>query len=277
MPVFLAFLQSSGAMIANFARLAATQSMNFAGRTITGAGKFFGEYVEQNLGSFIQKGGSFLKNPLSSKTFSTLENPLTKKMKFNVTSKSSITGADVRKKIESYLQNRMASIRSTNPRANIKTLKNSKLFSPKLSAGAAGLGFDDFADALETFSENIDTIVSTEGSASAEKMKQKLMTYPPDKFNSLYKRTFDLQHGWEVSFVSFNINESFAGDVMNAPSQSATSVSFSNNVPYTKWVQRRATQTWVHKGRWNTVEDVTEQESPEFHSRIEQVIGSIIN
>lgn len=277
MPVFLAFLESSAAMISNVARLAATQSMNFAGRAITSTGKFLGEYVEQNLGSFVQKGGSFLKNFPSSKTLSASENVFAKKIKFNITSKSSITGADVRKKIESYLQNRIAGIRSTNPRANIKTLINSKTFAPKLAAGTAGLGFDDFADALETFSENIDTIVSTEGSASAEKMKQKLMTYPPEKYNSLYKRTFDLQHGWEVSFVSFNINESFAGDVMNAPSQSATSVSFSNNVPYTKWVQRRATQTWVHKGRWNTVEDVTEQESPEFYSRIEQVISNIIN
>lgn len=277
MPVFLAFLQGGGAMIANVARLAATQSMRLASSTITRAGVFLQQYVQQNMGSFVQKGGEYLKNFASSRTLPSFENSFAKKIKFSITSSSTLTAANVRKKIESYLQNRIAGIRSANPRANIKTIKNSKIFSPKLFAGTAAVGFDDFADAIELFSENIETIVSTEGSASAEKMKQRLMTYPPEKYDSLYRRTFELQHGWEISFVSFNVNESFAGDVMNAPSQSATSVSFSNNVPYTKWVQRRATQTWVHKGRWNTVEDVTEQESPELHSRIEQAIRNIID
>jgi hypothetical protein len=277
MPVFLAFLQGGGAMIANVARLAATQSMRLASSAMTRAGVFVQQYVQQNMGSFVQKGGEYLKNFTSSRTLPSFENSFTKKIKFSITSSSTLTAANVRKKIESYLQNRIAGIRSANPRANIKTIKNSKIFSPKLFAGTAAVGFDDFADAIELFSENIETIVSTEGSASAEKMKQRLMTYPPEKYDSLYRRTFELQHGWEISFVSFNVNESFAGDVMNAPSQSATSVSFSNNVPYTKWVQRRATQTWVHKGRWNTVEDVTEQESPELHSRIEQAIRNIID
>jgi hypothetical protein len=277
MPVFLAFLQGGGAMIANVARLAAAQSMRLAGSAMTRAGVFVEKYVQQSMGSFMQKGGGFLKNFTSSRTMPSFENSFAKKIKFSVSSSSTLTAANVRKKIESYLQNRIAGIRSTNPRANIKTLRSTKIFSPKLFAGTAAVGFDDFAEAIEVISENIETIVSTEGSASAEIMKQKLMTYPPEKYDSLYRRTFELQHGWEISFVSFNINESFAGDAMSAPSQSSTSVSFSNNVPYTKWVQRRATQTWVHRGRWNTVEDVTEQESPELYARIEQVIKNIVD
>ncbi len=274
-PIIVNAARAGGMMFARFAQATAAATASAASRATAYAGR----YIASNLPTFIQKGFEFLRGFQSSSTSNAIKSgiQLFQKSKLSGTSWSSISGSSVSKKIETYLSNRIASMRSVSPKSAIMKIAKQQNFSPKLFSGVSGAGFDDFADGLEKFSENIETIISTEGSASAENMRRKLMIYPPERNDSLYRRTFDLQQGWEVAFVSFNANDTFSGDVMFAPSQNSTSVSFSNNVPYTKWVQRRATQTWVHKGRWNTVEDVTEQESPEFLSRVEQVINSIIN
>jgi hypothetical protein len=273
-PILINAARAGGMMFARFSQATAAATAAAASRATAYAGR----YISANIPTFIQKGFEFLRGFQSTSSTDAIKSGLKylQKSKFSITSSSTISGDIVSQKIETYLGNRIASMRSVNPKSAISKITNQKNFSPKLFAGSSGMGFDDFAEGLEKFSESIETIISTEGSASAENMRRKLMMYPPERNDSLYRRTFDLQQGWEIAFVSFNANDTFSGDVMFAPSQNTTSVSFSNNVPYTKWVQRRATQTWVHRGRWNTVEDVTEQESPEFLSRIEQIIKSII-
>ena len=278
MPIFTALIRGGMAVLTNISRGVMGGVIRYAQGMASQAGMSALKYVSSSMPSLIQKGAELLRkmsNP--SQIFSVREKMMNSKVKLNVTSFSSITGASVESKIQNYISNRVAGIRATNPSANIKTSKRKKYTSAKISSGIGGKGFDDFADALDAMSDNVETIISIEGSASAETMKRKLMVYPPERNNSLYTRTFDLQHGWEVSFVSFNINDTFAGDMMSPPSQNATSVSFSNAVPYSKWVQRRTTQSWVHRGRWNTVEDVAESESPEFQSRVEQAINNILS
>ena len=105
-----------------------------------------------------------------------------------------------------------------------------------------------------------------------------MMAYPSPPMNSSYNRTFALRQGWEVADISFSLNTNIENTgKINAPfGERATTVSLSNAVPYTKWVQQRSTQSAVHKGRWSTIEDVSYQESIELSNRIEEAIQKII-
>jgi len=50
----------------------------------------------------------------------------------------------------------------------------------------------------------------------------------------------------------------------------------SNPTPYGKGVKRREKQVTIHRGRWNTVEDVSEQEAINLTNRIEATISSLL-
>ena len=139
-------------------------------------------------------------------------------------------------------------------------------------------GFNEFANSLEELSAQIDSIVSVESTKSIETIRQQMMAYPSPPMNSSYNRTFALRQGWEVADISFSLNTNIENTgKINAPfGERATTVSLSNAVPYTKWVQQRSTQSAVHKGRWSTIEDVSYQESIELSNRIEEAIQKII-
>lgn len=269
-----ALLLRAGSVLASGFELVAGASVGEYAAGI--AARIFGPNIVASMPSFIQKGAEYLKMLSGSKKIIERFESVAKNMRFDLSSESSITKNSITAKIQAYIANRVSEIRSANPSANIKTIVNSGSQGGYAPGNQSGKGFVDFADALDVISGNIDTIVNIEGSASAETMRRKLQTYPPEIYDSLYKRTFQLQHGWEVAFVSFDAGSAFAGDVMNAPSMQSTSISFKNSTPYATWVQRRATQTRVHRGRWNTVEDVAEAEEPVLEQRVAQALSHLL-
>jgi len=192
-----------------------------------------------------------------------------------VTSWSSVTPSAFFSKLTSMLSSRISDIRGSNPRAVTKNYASSR--KPNRSSGSPGEGFYEFADVCDGLAESIPSIISAEATLSAEQMRTKLMQYPPAPTGSTYNRTFALQQGWRVATVSFDIDVTYSIDSVPSIANAAASVNIDNNVPYAKWVQRRATQSSIHRGRWNTVDDVAEQETPDFVNRIQDFITQLLN
>lgn len=194
-----------------------------------------------------------------------------------IKSYSTVLASDVAKKIQSFLTTNIAIIRDMNPKAKVevKRSNNTKLIQTQF---AEKQGFDDFSNSLEELSSQIDSIVAVESTKSIEIIRRQMMAYPSEPMNSSYDRTFTLRHGWEVADTSFNLNTNIENTGrINAPfGERATTVSISNAVPYTKWVQQKSTQAKPHRGRWSTIEDVSYQESLELSSRIDEEIRKII-
>jgi len=198
-------------------------------------------------------------------------------VRIRIQSYSSVLFSEVTKKIETFLTTNIAIIRDMNPKAKTQIRKGGSTSSVKTSS-VEREGFDEFANSLSELSAQIDSIVSVESTKSIETIRQQMMAYPSPPMDSSYNRTFALRQGWEVADISFNLNTNIENTgKVNAPfGERATTVSLSNAVPYTKWVQQRSTQSAVHKGRWNTIEDVSYQESIELSNRIEEAIQKII-
>lgn len=81
--------------------------------------------------------------------------------------------------------------------------------------------------------------------ASLEHLRDKAAKYPPRPPQSTYRRTGTLGRKW-------------ATKVKMAP---AVVGYLGNNAPYAGYVQDRAQQAWMHVGRWQTVQDVIEDEA----------------
>ncbi len=277
MPVFAVLLEEAAVLFGTFARGVAARASAYAATLF---GEAVGGFVEstvakvvpQNLASFASKGANFLRNIMTGQVNA---KQIAKNMRFDVVSFSSITPDVVQSKIQDYFSQRIDSIRADNPEFNIQNIVKDTSYSRSSSHRAEG-GFIDFSDSMKVFEKSINDIVRIEGQSSANIMRRQLMMYPQQRAGSLYDRTFELRHGWEIGTVSFNASDIFSGDVMSPPSNMATSVSFSNAVPYTKWVQRRSTQSAYHRGRWNTVEDVAEMEGPNLELRIDNALKVIL-
>lgn len=193
-----------------------------------------------------------------------------------IKSYSTILASDVAKKVQSFLTTNIAIIRDMNPKAKVQVKRNNtKLIQTQF---AEQQGFDEFSNSLEELSSQIDSIVAIESTKSIEIIRKQMMAYPPEPMNSSYNRTFTLRHGWEVADTSFNLNVNIENTgKINAPfGERSTTVSLSNAVPYTKWVQQKNTQATPHRGRWSTIEDVSYQESIELSNRIDDAIQRII-
>jgi len=194
-----------------------------------------------------------------------------------ITSWCSTTAKQVSERLSALFDDKVASIRTINPSSVVKRFTSATLSTGKATANPAGEGFQEFADVCEELAGNISTIVSIEATQSVESIRTRLMQYPSAPANSSYERTFALQQGWKAATVSFDTNVSFASDISSASLTADASVSLSNNVPYAKWVQRRATQASIHRGRWNTVEDIAEQETPDLINRIQDSLDQIFS
>jgi hypothetical protein len=225
-----------------------------------------------NLSSYVSKGADFLRNIF---TQTANKKQLAQNMRFDVVSYTTLTPEVVNQKIQQFLSQRIDTIRTDNPEFNIPSYTSNSSYT-STNTNRPESGFIDFSNSMQLLEKSIDDIVRIESQASANTMKRQLMTYPPQNPYSQYQRTFELRHGWEIGNISFNASDVFSGNVMSPSSNMSTTVSFSNAVPYTKWVQRRSTQASIHRGRWNTVEDVVEFESPNFNSRIENALNVIL-
>jgi hypothetical protein len=199
-----------------------------------------------------------------------------RKISIRIQSYSTVIASEIAKKISTFLTTNIAIIKDINPRARVQIKKNTT--NTVNTNDVETKGFNEFANSLEELSAQIDSIVSVESTKSIETIRQQMMAYPSPPMNSSYNRTFALRQGWEVADISFSLNTNIENTgKINAPfGERATTVSLSNAVPYTKWVQQRSTQSAVHKGRWSTIEDVSYQESIELSNRIEEAIQKII-
>lgn len=225
--------------------------------------------ISKSIGSFISRGST----AVSGMSSAIVEQ--SKKFLGGVTSWSSVTPSAFFNKLSSMISSRVSDIRGSNPRAVIKNYASAQKNSS--SSSEAGQGFYDFAEVCDGLAESIPSIISAEATLSAEQMRTRLMQYPPAPAGSTYNRTFALQQGWRTATLSFDIDMTFTIDSVPSITNADASVNLANNVPYTKWVQRRATQSSVHRGRWNTVEDVAEQELPDFVSRIQEFLTQLFN
>lgn len=77
-------------------------------------------------------------------------------------------------------------------------------------------------------------------------LEQGIRPYPPPPPNSTYIRTYKLFNSWQLEVPSIG----GSGDLFRVES---------GGVEYNHLVQQRATQAWMHRGRWQTVEDVAEE------------------
>jgi hypothetical protein len=232
-------------------------------------------FVTRSVASFITKGAASLGNTISSSIAAGAQS-LRSSVAGKVESWSSISAQSLKQRITRLFDARIARIRSVNPRSVIKDSYEQKNTYKTGRKSDSGQGFDEFADVCDVFANNITNIISIEATQSAEEMRTRLMQYPDQLANSKYNRTFELQHGWQTAMVAFDIDMTFSGDNTAIAFRSDTSVTLATDVPYAKWVQRRATQMPIHRGRWNTVEDVAEQAAPDFINRVENLIRDLI-
>lgn len=226
--------------------------------------------IAKSIGSFISRGST----AVSGMSSAIVEQ--SRQLLGGVSSWSSITPSAFFAKLSSMISSRISDIRGTNPRASVKNYATSQRRN-RTSADIAGQGFYDFADVCDGLAESVPSIISAEATISAEQMRTRLMQYPPAPAGSTYNRTFALQQGWRTATVSFDIDVTYTIDSVPSITNADASVNISNNVPYAKWVQRRATQSAVHRGRWNTVDDVAEQETPDFVNRIQDFLTQLLS
>lgn len=74
-------------------------------------------------------------------------------------------------------------------------------------------------------------------------LEQGIRPYPPPPPGSTYDRTYRLFNSWHS----------------NVPSGGDLFIVESSGVDYAELVQQRSTQAWMHRNRWQTVEDVAEE------------------
>lgn len=231
-------------------------------------------FVTNTFASFVSKGAASIISSVSS-----FNQSMSGGFTASITSWTTTTLSGFTKNVSNLLNLRSSSVKMMNPKATLKNTIVTQVRGKNTSARTEGAGFNEFADVIDSLSANIANIVTIESTYSAEVIRKQLMEYPPAINGSLYQRTFALQQGWETTVISFDLNANIESNMVTAVAtgENSTSTTISNDVPYTKWVQRRATQASVHRGRWNTVEDLADQESINLTNRIQSAIDSLLN
>lgn len=232
------------------------------------------EFFANTFASFVSKGASGITSSIAS-----AGQLKSGGFTASITSWTTTTLSSFTKNVSNLLNSRSSSVKIMNPSATLKNTIVTQTRGKNVSARTEGAGFNEFADVIDSLSANIANIVTIESTYSAEVIRKQLMEYPPAINESLYQRTFALQQGWKTAVISFDLNANIESNVITyvATGENSTSTTISNKVLYTKWVQRRATQASVHRGRWNTVEDLADQESINLTNRIQSAIDSLIN
>lgn len=129
-------------------------------------------------------------------------------------------------------------------------------------------GLDDLDDALRRFP---DAALNTTATAQEEAMatiRADLMVYPSTQ-SKTYVRTYELQHGWANAPITTS-STMYGMDV-------ARVTDIRNPVPYTPYVQVRATQARWNRKRWQTVEDVLAKNAPRIMDRVIAALTALSN
>ena len=91
-------------------------------------------------------------------------------------------------------------------------------------------------------------------------LQDRIAKYPPPPAGSTYRRTGTLGRRWTTAqphiFVQRRMIEGVIG----------------NNTEYAPYVQSRSMQAWMHRGRWQTIEDVVERSRDEAQRILEGAV-----
>jgi hypothetical protein len=96
---------------------------------------------------------------------------------------------------------------------------------------------------------------------SVYRLQAGMAKYPAQRAGSSYRRTGTLGRRW-TSVVTESVN-GLVGTV-------------GNNTSYGPWVQSEMFQAAVHRGRWQTDQDVATKETPAIIADFEQAIGAAL-
>ena len=94
---------------------------------------------------------------------------------------------------------------------------------------------------------------------------RQMQTYPPQRTGSAYRRTGTLGRSWSRAVTDET------GAIVGRVTSSG------NTAPYNRLVQDRTRQARVHRGRWQTAQDVSERSAGQindmFAARIRAALG----
>jgi hypothetical protein len=87
-----------------------------------------------------------------------------------------------------------------------------------------------------------------------------MKTYPPERLNSTYRRTGSLRKEWTTQ----TRDQGFT-------------VVVGNDIEYGPFVQSQQDQAWMHKGFWQTDQQVLDKEEDNITEMVSDAIAKIIN
>ena len=101
---------------------------------------------------------------------------------------------------------------------------------------------------------------------------RQVRVYPPPPAGSTYKRTLTLARSWFIPPFE-QTADGLTGRVVNNGELTRTR----NGTPYARYVQDRERQAYMHRGRWDTYQDIAERSEGDiramFAARIQAAVG----
>lgn len=99
-------------------------------------------------------------------------------------------------------------------------------------------------------------------SLAGERLKTEAKEYPPKLSNQVYERTFKLRQHWAYRVV---------------PSVLGVTLQLGNNISYAPKVMDAGEQDWIHRGRWNTIQDILASNTDMVVDEVTQAIQQVLN
>lgn len=126
---------------------------------------------------------------------------------------------------------------------------------------------DDLAAKLKQMKPLIQPILRQTSDAALLSLIPDMARYPAPPPNSRYTRTGTLGRTWTAAHPLFQVTEnSFLGSI-------------GNNTEYAPYVQKAGEeephQAWMHKGRWQTDDDVLKQHEADLNARWDEATEKI--
>lgn len=120
------------------------------------------------------------------------------------------------------------------------------------------LNVDQVVRALDQLGANILQIAEGPISRGAFRVEAGMKKYPPARPESTYRRTGTLGRRWTTRQIS-------------APDMVGREIG--NNTAYAPFVQAAELQAYMHRGYWQTDEDVMRQEAPDIVRDVETTLA----
>lgn len=122
-------------------------------------------------------------------------------------------------------------------------------------------GLDELLREIDRLKDDLHDILGAATDDALALLLGRMQTYPAPRGS--YQRTGNLRNSWRKEAVG-------SGDVLGFV------VSDPGIAPYNRYVQSRASQAWMHRGRWQTAEDVAEQEEEKVTAMLRQALAAYL-